>query len=441
MAQIPMLDNLFVGRGLNSATGKSFGVAIDFDEPQSVATGQNTVLQLVSIASSRELTEKLNINASASFSKGIGGISAEFSLAQSREFNSYYTYALVRVVVTNPPLLLRNPRLKPKAQELLIQRGWDEFSMAYGWEYIEGFITGGSYYALIEIQTTDEKQQKNIKSKLSGFYGPFSASGSLSSSFTDIEKNTTTNIFVAQSGGNGDLIEVSLEDMITQAQNFPTLAKQDPVAIIAITADYRNTVPLPQLPSPNSLSRTRQKNTLEDLGLEYLKLRDYKANLQFVLEHLVEFDDFRDIDTLQLDSKREKYQKSLELAASEIDEIVQRANNCTEDFSQCKTYIPKFKFLSLPKIGGDLMNLKQMEEQLAELREEIKSLKTPALVEFSNRVKFKTLLDNGWVYDIFEFPNLYAHDFRATGQFYSKNSFVSRLEPETKGNDYQDPWA
>jgi hypothetical protein len=57
------------------------------------------------------------------------------------------------------------------------------------------------------------------------------------------------------------------------------------------------------------------------------------------------------------------------------------------------------------------------------------------LKEFRTRVGFKTVGQ----YQIFEFPNLYAHDFRAKGQFYSKNYLVSRAGLDTKP-DYQDPW-
>lgn len=58
------------------------------------------------------------------------------------------------------------------------------------------------------------------------------------------------------------------------------------------------------------------------------------------------------------------------------------------------------------------------------------------LKEFTTRVGFKIVGE----YAIFVFPNLYANDFRAYGQFYSKNYLVSRAGLDTKP-DYQDPWA
>ena len=143
MAEIPMGSQLYYGRGLNSDTGVVFGTAIEFDDPQlAQSDGQRVVFVLESVTSSRELRETLHIAASASFKLG-WGVSAEFSLSNSTEVNSYYTYALIRCNVINPPLTIRNPRLTGTAKELLVQQGWDGFAAAYGWEYVDGLITGG----------------------------------------------------------------------------------------------------------------------------------------------------------------------------------------------------------------------------------------------------------------------------------------------------------
>jgi Alanine-zipper, major outer membrane lipoprotein len=471
MSNIPMLAQLYMGRGVNGSTGKAFGVAIEFDTPKSETSGQNTILQLVSISSSRELTETLNISASASFQKGLGGISAEVSFAQSRQFNNYYTYALVQVFVVNPPLLLRKPRFTKEANDLLINEGWDKFAASYGWEYVEGIITGGSYYALIEIQTTNEAEQKDVKGKLSGFYGPFKASVELESTLKDIRKETITNVFVNQSGGNQDPIEISLEAMLLQAQNFPKIASESPVPIIAITSDYQSTIPLPQVEPPDSLARNNQRNILEDYGREYLKFRDYKANIEFVLEHLIEFDDFRTLDAQQLNDKRQEYQVFLNATVKELDKIVDRASVCANDFGQCETYAPEIQPLTLPKIGGDLMNLKQMEERIAELNKVVEQLQSstgsaqntanealnganaaqnianqavnnanaaqntansiqgsvasfvnsPVLKEFVAQAQYQVRGDG---FKFFLFPNICAWDIFTQGQFYSGNGFI-----------------
>jgi hypothetical protein len=159
VAEISMNPQFYIGRGINSTTGRIHGVAIDFDSIEPGSSGQKSILALGSITSTYELMEQLSIDIAASFKKLTWGVSAEFRLAQSREINSYYTYALVQVLVMNPPQMLRNPKLKPEARTMLEGvGGWEAFSKSYGWEYVEGIISGGSYYGLIEIQTTSEKQ-------------------------------------------------------------------------------------------------------------------------------------------------------------------------------------------------------------------------------------------------------------------------------------------
>jgi hypothetical protein len=363
MAEIPMGSQLYIGKGVDSDTGQVFGCAIDFDSVQSAGPGQIVSLRLESISSSREMAETLNVKASASITAGWGA-SAEFSMTQSKEVNSYYTYALVRVVVKNPAQTLRNPRLRPQAQTLLEQHGWNAFADAYGWEYVDGFISGGSYYALLEIQTSSQKEQDAVKAKLSGFYGPFSASAEFQQSLKDIAKTTVINVSVTRTGGSGQMVATDLDGMLREATSFPATALAAPVPVIALTAEYQHTVPLPDVPPPDSLPRTQQRETLHDLGVAYLALRDYRANLQFVLAHLAEFDEFRGMQPPELQQKRAEYQTSLEQVAQELDRIVELATKCAADYIHCQTYVPQVVPQPLPTIGGELMNLKQMEEKL-----------------------------------------------------------------------------
>jgi hypothetical protein len=124
---------------------------------------------------------------------------------------------------------------------------------------------------------------------------------------------------VIQSGGSGDTVELSLEDMLKQAREFPEIAKDNPVTISVITNEYINSVPVPlDIQKPDSLPMRRRRETLEDLGKEYLKLRDYKSSLQFVLEHLIQFDQFKNLDPDQLEQERLKYMAELQATAKEI---------------------------------------------------------------------------------------------------------------------------
>ena len=187
MPVIPIRSDLRIGRGVDSATGISKTVAVNFDPPPPSPSGQVVVADLVLIDSSDKLVESLNLNFSASFKKGLGGGSAEFSMSQSYEINQYYTYALLKVKVKNAPQLVVKPRLSAAAEEFVTKRGWEEFFRQFGDQFVEGIITGGSYYALIEIQTSDRTEQKNTTSKLSGFFGAFKASANVQSYFEEMQ--------------------------------------------------------------------------------------------------------------------------------------------------------------------------------------------------------------------------------------------------------------
>jgi hypothetical protein len=378
MAQIPMGDQFIIGRGVNSLSGKTHNTAIEFDAPMSVAPGQDKVLLFEAVTSSRELTQKMSISASASLNMGDWGGSAGFKLTQSREINNYYTYALIQVLVLNPPTLLQNPRLKPAAKNKLSNEGWDAFAEAYGWEYIEGVRTGGSYYALIEIQTKSELQQQDVKGKLSAFYGPFGGGVEAETMLREIANSTSVNVLVAQSGGAGDAFETSLEEMLDQARSFPSLVDISPIPIIALTAEYKDTVLLPPVPAQNSLVRIQQKNTLEDLGNRYLKLRDYKANLEFILDNFIAFDDFRSLEIEELAAQKEHYANSLQTCAEELNKIVSSASTCTLSPNQCSTFVSTVEFLPLPAIEGELMNLKTLQDHLNTMRNELDAVKQKA---------------------------------------------------------------
>ncbi len=377
MATIPWSNQFLVGSGINTATNKTYRRAIDDASLVSEATGIRAALVLEKITSTRQLTETLNISASASLNLGIGGGSAEFKLSQSREVNSYYTYALVRCEVINPAELFRAPQLTDEARGLLEAQGWDAFEALYGPEYILGRITGGAYYGLIEIQSSSVAEQQDIRAKLGGFYGPIRAEAQLQTTFRELATTYGMNVLVTQSGGNQDVIEVSLDEMIVQAREFAQTVASNPVVISALTTDYRSSVVLPATQAYNSLPRQRQRDTLDDLGKQYLRLRDNKANLEFILGRpsLAEFDEFRDLEAIELEEKRTEYKALLGSTVAEIDEITRRAKKCAEDMTQCETYAVIVDNPPNLSIRGELMNLQQMEESLRTLQVSLNDLR------------------------------------------------------------------
>ncbi len=367
MAQIPIGSQLLPGRGLSTTTGQVFATAIDFELPPApipgVVPGQTTRFELLSISDSRSLSQELNVGVSASFKMGFEA-SAEFGLARSKSVNSYWYYALIRCRVLNPPQIIRNKILKPEARERLVQEGWEAFSAQYGWEYVDGIITGGSYYALLEFQTSSEREKSDVGAKLSAHLGPFKVDAAFSNAMLAVADLASINVSVVRTGGSGKPVSTTVPEMLQEARDFPITARDEPVEIFALTADYKSAVVLPTVPAPNSLPRQKQRDTLEDLGKLYVRLRDYKASVEFILDHLSDFDEFRVLEPPALTATRHQYQGSLQATAEELDEISNRARACAEDFESCSTFVSKVEQLPRPTLRGVSLNIAELEEKM-----------------------------------------------------------------------------
>ncbi len=374
MAQISCFPHFYLGRGLNPATGEGFGVALDFEEVPQPDTGQSILFELKQVKDSKELIEKLELSTSLSFSKGFGGLSAAFNLSKSRELNYYHTYALVTVIVKNAPRLIQKPVYKPEALLILERKGWEYFTQKFGWEYMEGVIEGGSYYGLIEIKTSSEADREEVSLKLSGHYGALSGDASFSRTMQEIQKKFELQVLVSSSAGQGLTIETDLDSIIDQAKNFAKVVQESPVPIVALTAEYSKTVLGGD--TPDVSIKHKQKDNLEYLGKNYLELRDYKANLDFILKNMEDFDDYRNLSSEEIIKQKKQLRKTMLLVDKETEKIIEIADKCSNDADSCQSYTPSLSILTLPKINGDQMTMNEMEAHIKALLTDVAKLKS-----------------------------------------------------------------
>lgn len=364
MSQIEWLENFYEGRGVNNATGQVFQSAITFDPPRSVleSPGSSSVLTMNVVESSSELLEALDVDVSASLRvKTKGNVSSGAKFAQKTAINSYHIFAVITVRVLNSTKLIRNPVLKPEASKLLSSKGWKEFARSYGLEYIEGYTTGGTYYAFIEVKTTSSEKQQEISAMLSGSYSGFGLDAKVTSEaenkINQALSNQSVSVYVAQSGGGGgeDNLETSLPEMIKQSKEFPGLVAKYPVLVTASINKYENTVSLPDKIHDDDkiLSLTPQQVKLEELAKRYLKLRDYKSSLSFALDSL---DNMSAIDkSSNRELKEDELQAAYDSAQIEIDEILGLARQCSENpNSALAIVVPQKVKIAIPQLRPKL---------------------------------------------------------------------------------------
>lgn len=375
---LPVTPELAFGRGYDVATNTAHARAVDFDEPQILggATGQIIDGEITIITSNSQLAKKLNITASGSYS-GLFSASVEANYLSKQEINKYSTHVMTRVRVTNPSMVIGDPRLRPEAKALLIERGWEAFIKTYGTEYMSAVSTGGSYYGLIHIDSTTKQEQENIKIAVSasGFGAEFK--GKLDREIRKACSNRTITVTVMQhgGGGSGDQVEVSVDEMIEQVKSFPALIEEKPVNEIATFEKYLETVNLPPVIGEIPEEKLMREQTLNELGQMYLHYKDLRANIRFVMQHLYDFEQYKALDDSSLQTIKDGLKKDFDNVDQLINDIVKCARACRESVTNCKVPSPQPLTIELPELGDQDMTVKQLEENVAQQLIEITKLR------------------------------------------------------------------
>jgi hypothetical protein len=107
--------------------------------------------------------------------------SAKTSFLSSIKQNSFSVYVLVQVSVINEQTLLdlSQAKLSDQAAKIFVSNP-QQFITQYGDSFIYGLITGGEFFAVLEIESSTVSEFREIKASLNGkaSYGLFSGSAS-----------------------------------------------------------------------------------------------------------------------------------------------------------------------------------------------------------------------------------------------------------------------
>ncbi len=371
----PCFPECSIGKGADFSLGKGYGWALAFEQETPVAgsTGQETQFFLRMVTSSQQLAESLNVAGSASYAGSVFGGSVEAKYVQDSSINVYDTFLLVKVAVKNPTEVIRYPVFKPNAQELLTKHGWNEFEKSYGQYYMSGKITGGNYYGLVHIKTKSSEAQKQLTMKISAKGWGATAEGSLESNLREVTKDTETKITVIQSGGSGDPLEVTLDEMISAAKNFPSLVREAPILVGGIFEDYRSTVPLPEnIPETSLIAVDNRRELLNELEQKYLFYKDLRSTINFVQENFDSFQEYSSLSQAEKESRKASLSQDHEGVTKQIEELIRKANHIATNPTLPTSYYQLRG--PLPSLGGATM-IKDLENRITKLEQEIKDIK------------------------------------------------------------------
>ena len=324
------VDGMDYGAGYDSLSGKIRGDWVEITNPQPPigGKGQEILFQLHQVNSTQELAENLEVSASAnvtlaSFAQASGKVGF---LSQSK-INKYSVYLLLRIVVKNPALRMRNISLTEQANKLLQTRGAEEFRKRAGDEFMIGLISGGEYIGLIEINTSSEEQKNEISADISlskrFFVTAADFKADFQTSMSNISKKYEIRIFSYQIGGQETRQPQTIEEMITHAVNFPPNVREGYAKPLqAIFLDYGAL----EIPDQIDLIDVEEpKEIITNLWNRRLKYLEVLSDIEYVLQNPQQFESF---DSHKLNQKVSNIKK-------QINNATKSAKQCASNYKSC----------------------------------------------------------------------------------------------------------
>ncbi|SFT11545.1 hypothetical protein [Methylobacterium sp. yr668] len=307
--------------------------------PGTNAEGQSVVFDAAYIDSVSKMRSVLNVSASASFSYGIYSGGGRYQLFQDDTINSFSSYMYVSVTVLNQTQILSQKNLNA-GRVKQISSNKDDFRKACGDQFVSALSTGGTFSAVVRIESMTEAHQKAVSAAINGAIAGFGkASGSVDSQFSSLQSMGKVTIKVIRKGATGDVPE--LKDFNKYAVSFPakvssTMGK--PWPFNAIVSSYDTVDNLPTNTSPYTYDQ--QNIYLEGLA----SLRDVALQIRNDLLYA-----YANPDQFGIDD-RSDIQKNLDNVNSHISAVLRAANSCKVDpVSKCTEAYPELKKIDAPK--------------------------------------------------------------------------------------------
>jgi hypothetical protein len=233
-----------IGTGVNSVTGAMASTAVDVTgmqmnsvgETQGLTAGNKLVYTFKQVDSLDQVKQQFGMSLSESVGLGFFSESAGYSFFQQSAYNSYSNYVFIHAEVKNPERVLDPPPLLPSAKQFVSQ-GAVKFGEQYGDEFVYGVQSGGSFTAIISVQSSSSEDQNKASAQLQlslpigvGGDAEFSQAIQALKSFNRIQ------IYIERNGGLSAV--PSLDELQKGALNFEQEVVENPVIYALLTTSY-----------------------------------------------------------------------------------------------------------------------------------------------------------------------------------------------------------
>jgi hypothetical protein len=320
-----------LGRGIDGGSGSIRGEAVDFAPATPSAEGQSSFFRMKKVETLEDISDsfQMSIDGEAQFSM-FGG-SDKFNFVKEQKVHNFHLYLFVHVVVTNPPVVLSNTRLKPPAFDL-IAKDTQRFHEEFGDFFVLGTQSGGEYAALLDIHTSDVTEHEALSNELdaAGFGGGFAFSAEAKVAVDKCRHLSTATVDITemQIGGQADPTPVTAAGIIDKAENFRQTAAEHGVTLKVLLQNYE-ALDLP--PGANTVDLQTQKTVLNDCFKQSTALQQALNSVEFMLTNP---------DQFQPPAAGVDLNQFRDQLATAINTYDKAASACLSDFRQCQLVVP-----------------------------------------------------------------------------------------------------
>lgn len=314
-----------LGVGLDTLSGRQRGDGVVRTPAEEVtgAEGQTVSFFLDRIETLEQLETALGVSAEASVGFGIGGGSAKLDFVRNCSFNSFSLFMLARVAVMNSFRQMRDVRLTESAAALVASGEGERFRERFGDSFVRGLLTGGEFFAVLEIETSSEGEKEDVSGQVEGGYGTFSAEVEFSSSVAALASHSSVKVSSFQRGGDTTQAETASAIAKKALEFGPDVAGDRGVPYAVTLMDYRS---LDMPAEPNWVDLQNAKDVIRATLRLRASVLTVLNDIDYILTHRNQFEPH---DTEQLNATRNR------LAAA-FNGLTDAASRCADDVSQCR---------------------------------------------------------------------------------------------------------
>lgn len=369
-----LIQGISPGQGANPDLSTLHGTAIEYDGLSSpIGTGQSVNFYLQVVTTNEEMLSALSVTANASYASAVFSGNASAQFLSNRSVSRYSTFVVARCVVNNPEQVITNPRPKLDVDDWRQQHSKADFQRLYGDEFLSGFITGGYYFGVIQVNSTSEAKQREIAVAVAGSGWGASADASVASRLQSVTESLEKEVVVYRNGGDSSqALPRTIDEMIEQIINFPGQVRQDAIPFGGIYQRYDESIRFSPCKEETGLDLALRRADLNELAHQFIRLKELRADVIFVSDHYHDYQRgagvvFSYAGETFASASLPQTAAELKRVASDISQhmqlVVQTANACRkgEAYQMPEPYILP---IQLPEIEGQNMELERMKEAL-----------------------------------------------------------------------------